>query len=69
MSDEQDHRGIRYRVRALAHGAARRWKWEVEPPVSVVGLRLESGELEGNREDAVRAAKLAIETQTRQLGI
>jgi hypothetical protein len=70
MSDEQDHRGIRYRVRALSlNQGARRWKWEVEPPVSVVGLKLESGELEGNREDAVRAAKAAIDTQTRQLGI
>lgn len=71
MSDEQDHRGIRYRVRALSlgRGAMRRWKWEVEPPVSVVGLKIESGELKGNREDAVRAAKLAIDTQTRHLGI
>jgi hypothetical protein len=68
MSDEQDHRGIRYRVHALSLGPARRWKWEVAPPVSVQGLRAESGELEGSREDAVRAAKLAIEAQTRHFG-
>jgi hypothetical protein len=62
MNDEQSHRGIRYRVRALQ---ARRWKWEVEPPVAVLGLRAESGELDGDRDDAVKAAKLAIESQTR----
>ena len=67
MSEEQDHRGIRYRVLAtsLGKGPARRWKWEVAPPASVQGLKAESGELEGNREDAVRAAKLAIDSQTR----
>jgi hypothetical protein len=64
MSDEQDHRGIRYRVHALNRGPARRWKWEVEPPVAVRGLKAQSGELEGNRDDAVRAAKLAIDAQT-----
>ena len=68
MSDEQDHRGIRYRVHALSldRGPARRWKWEVEPPAAVLGLKPQSGELEGNRDDAVRAAKTAIETQTSQ---
>ena len=70
MGDEQDHRGIRYRVHALSleRGPARRWKWEVEPPAAVRGLKAQSGELEGNREDAVRAAKLAIDAQTGQFG-
>ena len=70
MSEEQDHRGIRYRVLSMSlhQGTGRRWKWEVAPPASVQGLWPESGELEGNREDAVRAAKLAIDTQTRHFG-
>lgn len=66
MNEEQNHRGIRYRVRALQ---ARRWKWEVEPPAAVLGLKAESGELDGERDDAVRAAKMAIESQTRQFDI
>ncbi len=65
MSDELNHRGIRFRVRSLQ---TRRWKWEVEPPAAVRGLSAQSGELEGDRDDAVRAAKLAIETQTSQFG-
>ncbi len=66
MNDEHNHRGIRYRVRALQ---ARRWKWEVEPPAGVLGLKAESGELDGDREDAVTAAKTAIEGQTRHFGL
>ncbi len=63
MVEEQDHRGIRYRVRILG---ARRWHWEIEPPFGVLGLRFQCGELEGGHEDAVRAAKNAIESQTGQ---
>lgn len=66
MNEDQSHRGIRYRVRSLQ---ARRWKWEVEPPAAVLGLKPESGELDGDRDDAVRAAKMAIESQTRQFGL
>jgi hypothetical protein len=63
MHEEQDHHGIRYRVRVLG---VRRWRWEVEPPAGVLGLRFQCGELEGEPEDAVRAAKNAIERQTGQ---
>ena len=63
MHEEQDHHGIRYRVRVLG---ARRWHWEIEPPFSVLGLRFQCGDLEGGHDDAVRAAKNAIERQTRQ---
>jgi hypothetical protein len=63
MIEEQDHRGIRYRVRVLS---ARRWHWEVAPPFGVLGLRFQCGELEGGHDDAVRAAKNAIERQTGQ---
>lgn len=66
MSDEQSHRGIRYRVRALQ---PRRWKWDVEPPAAVRGLKAQSGELEGDRDDAIRAARFAIDSQTRQFDI
>jgi hypothetical protein len=63
MIEEQDHRGIRYRVRVLS---TQRWRWEVEPPAGVLGLTFQSGELDGERDDAVRAAKNAIESQTGQ---
>ena len=63
MIEEQDHRGIRYRVRILG---ARRWHWEVEPPFGVLGLSFQCGELEGDHADAVRAARNAIESQTGQ---
>jgi hypothetical protein len=63
MYEEQDHHGIRYRVHVLG---VRRWRWEIEPPSGVLGLRFQCGELEGEPEDAVRAAKHAIESQTGQ---
>jgi len=57
------HRGIEYRVHNVG---ARRWRWEVSPPLSVQGLRCETGEIEGELRDAESAAELVIEQQTGQ---
>jgi hypothetical protein len=43
----------------------RRWKWEIEPPKSVKGLRPESGEIDGMAPDAIAAARSAIDSQTK----
>lgn len=63
MSGEKPHRGIFYSVRSLG---AQRWQWRVEPPDCIKGLRMECGEVEGPRTDAVAAAQKAIDIQTQQ---
>jgi len=55
------HRGIEY---SLHNIGARRWRWEVSPPLSVQGLKCESGEIEGELRDAETAAQMVIEQQT-----
>ena len=62
MSGGSYHRGISYFVRDKGDG---RWKWEINPPASIRGLRAESGEVAGEQSDAVMAAKKAIDCQTR----
>jgi hypothetical protein len=62
QSEELVHRGVRYRVQAMQ---AHRWRWQVEPPMSVLGLHSEDGELAGTRQDAIKAARHAIDAQTR----
>ncbi|HEX4635945.1 MAG TPA: hypothetical protein VH189_07165 [Rhizomicrobium sp.] len=57
------HRGIGYSLHNLG---ARRWRWEVSPPSGVQGLRMESGEVEGELRDAECAAQSVIEQQTGQ---
>jgi hypothetical protein len=61
MSGGSYHRGILYLVRDTGEG---RWKWEIQPPDCIRGLRAESGEVEGRQADAVIAAKKAIDSQT-----
>jgi hypothetical protein len=57
------HRGIAYRIHWLREA---RWKWEVEPPACIKGLRSENGQVSGEKTDAIAAARNAIEIQTRQ---
>ena len=57
------HRGIEYSIHNVG---ARRWRWEVSPPLSVQGLKCESGEIEGEMRDAETAAQFVIEQQTGQ---
>jgi hypothetical protein len=60
---DRTHRGIGYSIRSIG---ARRWRWEVSPPLSVLGLRPESGEIDGELRDAETAAQFVIEQQTGQ---
>jgi hypothetical protein len=62
MSGGSYHRGIFYLVHDTGEG---RWKWEIQPPECIQGLRVQSGEVEGRQADAVIAAKKAIDSQTR----
>jgi len=57
------YRGIEYSIHNLG---ARRWRWEVSPPLSVRGLKCESGEIVGELGDAEAAAQFMIEQQTGQ---
>ena len=63
MSGEKTHRGIYYSIRRMSE---QRWKWEIDPPDCIRGLRIESGEVEGRRIDAITAARKAIDMQTQQ---
>jgi len=63
VSNDKPHRGIFYSIRHLGE---QRWKWEIEPPQCIKGLRTENGEVEGGRTDAVAAAQRAIDIQTQQ---
>lgn len=60
---DRTHRGIAYSIRHLGE---QRWKWEIAPPQCIKGLRLQNGEITGECDDAVAAARNAIEIQTRQ---
>jgi hypothetical protein len=57
------HRGVEYSVRNIG---ARRWRWEVTPPLCVVGLHCQSGEVDGELRDAETVAQNVIEQQTGQ---
>lgn len=57
---EDYYRGIRYCVTEPRQG---RWKWEIHPPECVKGWAKASGEVDGQRDDAVAAAKRHIERQ------
>jgi hypothetical protein len=63
VSNDTTHRGIFYSIRRLSE---QRWKWEIEPPACIKGLRTENGEVEGERTNAVAAAQNAIDVQTQQ---
>lgn len=63
MEKDGTHRGIAYCIHRLS---AQRWKWEVQPPACIKGLRSENGEISGEKIDAITAARNAIEIQTRQ---
>jgi hypothetical protein len=60
MVGTQDYRGIQYSVERVAD---RRWRWRISPPLCVLGMREEAGEIEGVHIDAVLAAQRAIESQ------
>lgn len=60
MSGRFQHRGVQYSVEALGE---QRWRWEIFPPTCVLGLRKETGEIEGDHSDAVCAVHKAIEQQ------
>ena len=62
MSEELHYRGISY---TLMQVSDLRWKWEIEPPQCVNGLRPENGLVDGTEADAALAAKKAIDLQTR----
>jgi len=59
----QSYRGIHYSINAAG---SRRWKWTVEPPESVQGLHVASGEVRGQVRDAIVAAYREIDQQTDQ---
>ena len=59
-STGQHDRGIHYSITAAG---ARRWKWTVEPPESVQGLHIASGEVRGQVRDAIVAAYREIDHQ------
>jgi len=54
------YRGICYAVRNVGNSV---WQWEIYPPEAVIGLRFEAGKVTGESNDAVRAAKQAIDSQ------
>ena len=55
------YRGVCYAVANVGNSV---WQWEIYPPQeSVKGLRFETGKVSGESKDAVRAAKLAIDSQ------
>lgn len=60
---DNTYRGIAYSIRRLSE---QRWKWEIEPPNCIRGLRNQDGEVDGAQTDAIAAAHNAIEIQTRQ---
>ena len=60
MTGKFYHQGISYSVRPVGE---RRWCWEVTPPDCVLGLSDQTGEIDGERHDAIRAAHRAIEAQ------
>lgn len=64
MSDMRSHHGVLYSVTNVGKS---RWKWQIFPPISVQGLFEEGGEAQGDRANAVFAAKIAIERQTGHL--
>ncbi len=61
MTGKAEYRGIQYLVESLG---ARRWRWLVTPPTCVLGLSVQEGEVEGERGDAVDAARAAIQSQS-----
>ena len=63
INNNATHSGIFYSIRRLSE---QRWKWEIEPPECIKGLRRENGEVDGEQTDAVSAACKAIEFQTQQ---
>lgn len=55
-----EYRGIQYSVEPAGD---RRWRWRVSPPDCVKGLKSEVGEIDGSRDEAIRAAQSAIKGQ------
>ena len=64
MSGGFQHCGVVFSVKPVG---VRRWQWAVSPPTCVLGLSEETGEVDGERDDAIRAARKAIETQARMI--
>jgi len=60
MSGTLEYRGIQYSVEPAGY---RRWRWRVSPPTSVRGLKPEVGEIDDDRDEAIRAAQVAIKGQ------
>ncbi|HEY4276327.1 MAG TPA: hypothetical protein VGM68_12635 [Rhizomicrobium sp.] len=60
MSGTLEYRGIQYSVEPAGE---RRWRWRVSSPACILGLKPEVGEIEGGRDEAVRAAQFAIKGQ------
>ena len=54
------HKGISYSVEGIDKG---RWKWVVRPPLSVQGLRVATGIIEGSFNDAMNLARAQIDAQ------
>lgn len=65
MSGKYEYHGIQYSVTPVG---TRRWRWEVAPPLCVLGLKAQAGEIEGERDQAVRAAVAAIKNQGQAAG-
>jgi hypothetical protein len=57
------YRGIFFGVAPIGN---RGWTWEINPPLSVLNIRGERGEIEGDARDAIAAARAAIDRQTTQ---
>jgi hypothetical protein len=61
MTDKLPHQGVEITIDRLAEC---KWRWAVSPPAAVRSLRKQSGEVLGDRADAMRVARRAIEAQT-----
>lgn len=63
MNGSTEHRGVGYSITDLGNG---NWRWKLHPKKKAQGAMVEvtpitSGEISGTRDEAVAAAKRAIE--------
>jgi len=67
MGRSAHHNGIIFFVNELE---PRLWRWEIAPPLSVLGWESASGQIVGGWSDAVAAAKAEIDRQQNEtLGV